>query len=85
MSNELKTEEYLVLLRIGVFGETDLEKLRGVLKNSQEEEGILSELETRDLIKMEFRDGDIYSFVETEKGLEEINNSEYKCWRGEFD
>lgn len=85
MVKELTKDEFLVLLSIAVFGKTDLDKLRGTLKNSDKEWDALSELDREGLIKMEFRDGDVYGFVETSKGYAEVNNPDYKVWRSRFD
>jgi hypothetical protein len=79
----LKKEEYTVLYSI-TRGKTDLEKLKNVFNDDQKLRKIIIELENKKLISIELRDGEIYGFIETEKGETELNNKKYIEWFNEL-
>lgn len=78
---ELSKEEYEVLYFIWV-GRNTFERMKGlfnidfVLKTLHKLEGI-------GLVKISYRDGKLYGFMNTEKGFEVLESADYRDWHDE--
>ncbi len=74
-------KEYRLLYEINI-GKTNLERLKEFF-SEEEIIKMLKNLEKQGLIKIELRDNEIYSFMETSTGLAVLKSKEYKKWYDE--
>ncbi len=75
---KLTKEEYTILY--GSYSwRTSIEKIEVVLEMEKIVE-ILKKLEEMGLIKISYRDGEIYGFIETKEGNELLRSEEYEDW-----
>ena len=76
----IKKEEYSALYYIN-YGNNSIERLQGLFDNKKEVViKLLKSLEEKKLIKIEMRQNEIYSFMETDKGLDLLKSKEYAEW-----
>lgn len=78
---EITKNEYGVLYLIARNGRTDFKRLGIGLERAK---SIVLELEKKGLVKINYRDGEIYGFIETPLGEKTLADKKYEKWFLEF-
>lgn len=79
MSEKLTAEEFEALYYINI-GRNSLDRLNDIFEDINKTNLLVKKLEEKGLIKVEIREGAIYGFMETQKGLKTLKSEEYKGW-----
>jgi len=80
---KLTKEEYTLLYYMTRVGLTNFEKLKGRIEK-EEAEIIVRKLEKLGLVKISYWRGELYGFMETEKGERLLSDKEYGDWYNEL-